>query len=196
MRRIVFLLALLLAGTFLSASDYAIEQGLNATQSLADSEELGVQAAADAVKAAKLEKEAREHFRESLETRDPDEITRAVELRPLDVRYRAYQVALLIAYSDDPSWAQEQENSAAALRFILASASDTGRMGESERLYFLSFYLPALQEFFDDFGQDSSVSSKFKKAICSVRHDLTSMGTPMAERILEANPDNANCPPG
>lgn len=195
MKRLLLCVVALLAGSLLSGCDAVVQEVLFDVQTIAQSEDPRAKTAGNAPEAGQTEKESREHFKEGVESRDPNEITRAVDLKPLDVRYRAYQIALLIAYSDDPSWKREQENSAANLRFILASTSDNRRFGQNERLYFLSFYLPALQQFFDQFGHDTTEAAKYKKAICGVRQDLASLGTPAAKRILEANPDNANCLP-
>ena len=193
MKGLVFFLTLLFAGTLVSGCDYAIEEALNVTQRLADSENPREQAAGNSPEASRVDKEAREHFKEGQETRDPDEIAKAVELRPLDVRYRAYQIALLIAYPDDPARERELERSGAILVAVLNNASETGKYGESERVYFFSFYLPALIDLTEKFSADTKGGRFIRAEICVTRARLATMTTPAARQVLENNPYNGPC---
>jgi hypothetical protein len=193
MRRFALLAGLLFFTVTLSGCDILIQEALNATQSLAESEDPGVRAAGDSREAVLIEKEARQHFTEGRERRDPVEIAKAVELRPLDIRYRANQLALLLAYKDEPASQDQLQQSLAAVVAILDNVSPTGKMRETERLYFYSYYLPALQEWSNKFDPKAPEGRTIEWQACSVRQVLGESGDPLAQKILADNPYDRDC---
>jgi hypothetical protein len=193
MRRFVVLASLLFVTLALSGCDFAIQQALYDTQELANSEDPGVRAAADSPEAIRIDREAREHFSEGLARRDPAEIAKAIELRPLDIRYRAHQLALLLAYEDEPRFQAQRRQSFAEVVAILNNVSPTGKMTDAERLYFYSYYLPALQEWSNKFDPEAPEGKAIEWEACSVRQVLGGSGLPLAQKILADNPFGVDC---
>jgi hypothetical protein len=192
MRRLAFLAGLLLFAITLSGCDVVME-ALYATQSLAESDDPGVRAAGDSREAVRIDKEAREHFTEGRERRDPAEIAKAVELRPLDIRYRAHQLALLLAYKDEPAFQAQLQQSLAEVGAILNNVSPTGKMRETEKLYFYSYFLPALQEWSNKFDPKAVEGRTIEWQACWVRQALGESEDPLAQKILADNPYDRDC---
>jgi hypothetical protein len=194
MRRFAFLAGLLFFTVTLSGCDILIQEALNATQSLAESDDPGVRAAGDSREAVRIEKEARQHFTEGRETQDPVEIAKAVQLRPFDIRYRAYQVALLSAYSKNLEMRSQRGQALGEALGVLGYATDSGKAGENEELYFVSNYLPALQDLAGRFDENSSEAQQLQHEACSVLDILHHWENSLAQRILEDNPYDWKCP--
>jgi hypothetical protein len=207
MKRPILLAGLLFAAVCLTSCDYILEGVTNADSSpLAQSDDATIRAAADSSEATRIERESRDHFTEGREHRNPHEIEEAIKLKPLDLRYRAHQLALLLAFDLHPGDGASKQESQLYEQYrgsfgrawedmvaALDHQTPPGVSARSQFVYFLSYYLPALQETVGKFAPDSRESQRIQAWVCIFRYSLAQSEDPLAPLILAANPYSLEC---